>query len=69
MCMSFRVQCLSCKKYITNFEISTWKMKMLCFREKDTVRTKTVIQEAMMEQVAHFKYLGCDDCDIIYQLD
>jgi hypothetical protein len=44
-------------------------MKMLCFREKDTVRTKTVIQEAMMEQVAHFKYLGCDDCDIIYQLD
>jgi hypothetical protein len=49
-----------------NFRISTIKTKVMAFVGKNTVRSKIVINEKIPEQVAHFKYLGCN---VIYKYD
>ena len=32
----------------------------MAFKRKDLIRTKIVIDNKIMKQVSHFKYLGCD---------
>ena len=41
-------------------KISTSKTKTMAFSGKYPVRTKIVVNDIVLEQVKHFKYLGCD---------
>jgi hypothetical protein len=52
-----------CSEY--NMKISLTKTTTVAFHVKQSVRTKTVIDNYTLEQVTHFKYLGCD----VYQYD
>ena len=36
------------------------KTKSLAFMDKYPLRTKTVLDNMCIEQVSHFRYLGCD---------
>jgi hypothetical protein len=47
-------------------KISLTKTKTMAFHGKQSVGTKTVIDNYTLEQVTHFKYLGCD---VSYQYD
>ena len=43
-----------------NFKISAMKTKVMAFLGKDPVRSKIVLNDKPIEQVSHFRYLGCD---------
>ena len=47
-------------------KISTQKSKVMAFKGKWPVRSKIVLCDQTLEQVRHFKYLGCD---ISYDMD
>ena len=47
-----------CQKY--NFKISNTKTKVMDFLGENSVRTKIIIDNSVLEQVSHFNYLGCD---------
>lgn len=47
-----------CSDY--NMRISTTKTKVMAFLGKSPIRTKIVLYEKPIEQVSHFRYLGCD---------
>lgn len=53
-----------CEKY--NFEISQPKTNIMAFKGKDPIRSKIVLRDTPVQQVAHFHYLGCD---ITYEED
>lgn len=43
-----------------NLKISKKKTKVMAFRGKYPIRTKIIIENQPIEQLSHFKYLGCD---------
>jgi hypothetical protein len=43
-----------------NLKISVTKTKTMAFKGKPPIRTKIVINDTILEQVSHFKYLGSD---------
>lgn len=47
-----------CTEY--DMKISTQKTKTMAFVGADTIRSKIVINDEVIEQIRHFKYLGCD---------
>lgn len=53
-----------CGEY--HLKISIQKTKVMAFRGKHPVRSKIIINNTVIEQVSHFKYLGCD---ITYDYD
>lgn len=61
-----------CKDY--NLKISINKTKVMAFSGKNPLRAKIIIDDQMIEQVSHYKYLGCDisygyDKDIEYKIN
>jgi hypothetical protein len=53
----FKLQTI-CSEF--NFKISTSKTKVMAFLGKEPLRTKIELNGKPIEQVSHFKYLGCD---------
>jgi hypothetical protein len=43
-----------------NLKISVTKTKTMAFKGKHLIRTKIVINDTILEQVSHLKYLGSD---------
>jgi len=46
--------------YLTCLKISADKTKIMVFKGKDLVRSKTEIDGSILEQVKQFNYLGCE---------